>query len=88
MNNRDEFLAETDPRGANSRVWVSGQKLSGGFTLSFPTVAGTIYRVDRTDPLPAAWQPAAINLLGSGGLMTLEMPAGGPTRFFRVVTGE
>lgn len=89
MSNRDEFLAGTDPRNVNSRVWLSGVKSLQGFTLSFPTAAGTIYRVDLTDPLPAGWQPAAVNLLGNGGLMNLEMPAGeGPTRFFRVVTGE
>jgi hypothetical protein len=89
MGNRDELLAGTDPHNVNSRVWLSGEMSLQGFTLSFPTVAGTIYRVDFTDSLPADWRAAAINLLGNGDVMSLEMPAGeGPTRFFRVVTGE
>ena len=89
MSNLDEFLAGTDPLNAASRMWLIGQKSEGGFTISFPTVAGTIYRVERTDSLPGSWQPVLMNLLGDGSLMSLEMPAGdGPKRFFRVVTGE
>ncbi len=89
MSNRDEFLAGTDPRNPASRLWATGQSTPQGFSLSFPTTPGTIYRVDETDALPGTWLPAALHLLGDGNVMTLVLPAGaGPVHFFRVVTGE
>lgn len=89
MNNRDEFLAGTDPRNPASRLWAAGLWSPQGFTISFPTVAGTSYRVDETDALPGSWQPVVLHLLGDGGVMNVALPTKeGAVRFFRVVTGE
>ncbi|WP_265594533.1 M12 family metallopeptidase [Haloferula sp. BvORR071] len=88
MSNLQEFRTGTDPRNANSRLLLMAEKSAGGASLKFPSVAGVIYRIEAADDLPGVWQMAAVNLLGSGVMMELELPSTSRVRFYRLVAGE
>jgi hypothetical protein len=89
MTNAQEFPAGTDPRNAASVFRVSGLAIDDNHVLlSFPTVAGRIYRLERSDGLLGnPWTPVQENIPGTGGILQLTDPAGflQPKRFYRIV---
>lgn len=89
MSNLAEFHAGTDPRNTASRLSATGKRSQDIFTITFPTVAGVAYRVEAADSLPGLWRAAAVNLIGSGGLMEVTFPAqpGLSKEFWRVASG-
>ena len=87
FSNLEEFLAGTAPRDPGSRLFATGQRSGGDFTVSIPSVLGQTYRVDAADSLAGPWASEAIHLHGTGGMMAVTLPAPGPRRFFRVITG-
>ena len=58
LTNAQEFAAGTDPKNAASVLKVTDLAISDGdFVVSFPTVYGKTYRVERSDTLQAARGP-------------------------------
>lgn len=90
ISNLDEFLAGTSPLDPLSRLVVAGRLGEGGFLVSFPSVAGKIYRLESSATLTAPWNQELIHLKGSGGLVeiALPLPENAPRHFFRVGVGE
>lgn len=65
------------------------EKISTNIRISFPTVLGMKYRVERSDSLtPAAWTTITNNIAGSGGVIQVSDPnaANLSMRFYRVAT--
>ena len=87
FSNLDEFLAGTAPGDPASRLFATGVRSGGDFTVSFPSVSGQIYQIDTAASLAGPWLSEAIHLFGTGGIMSVVMPVSGPRRFFRVIAG-
>jgi hypothetical protein len=85
INNRDEFLASTDPNNATSAfrpaVSMAPPKLS--FTLP----ANRSFRIDTSNDL-GQWTPWNVpqnqGLPVAGGLIEIAFPPANPKQFFRV----
>ncbi|MEI8037004.1 MAG: hypothetical protein WCJ14_01315, partial [Verrucomicrobiota bacterium] len=63
---------------------ISGSDL----LLSFPTVSGKTYRVERSDTLQTgSWATVQANIPGTGGTVQVADAAGAaqPKRFYRIV---
>jgi hypothetical protein len=68
-SNYEEYLAGTDPQDANSRLAVRSftPLPGGGLTLTWDTVAGKTYSVQRTTSLaPNQWGTLQNNVQGDG----------------------
>ncbi|MCW1925403.1 M12 family metallopeptidase [Luteolibacter arcticus] len=87
FSNLDEYLAGTAPRDPASRLFATGQRSGESFVVSFPSVPGQTYRVDAAVTPSGPWLSEAMHLHGTGGTMDVTLPASGPRRFFRVITG-
>jgi alpha-L-fucosidase len=87
--NRQEFIAGTDPNSRSSLLKVSQMAKSGNdMQLSFPTVSGKIYRLERSDTLAAdSWTAVQDNIAGTGGVVQITDTNGAaqPKRFYRIV---
>jgi len=61
QSNLHEYLAGTDPLNAASILRVTGNVLTGGFALDWPSVPGKTYQVQYCDTLGSGWAdlPAA-----------------------------
>jgi titin len=88
MNNRQEFLAGTDPTSAASALRIAALTHSNvDVTLSFQSVSGIVYRVEaRDDVVPGGWSVLADELLGTGGALQLTDPGVLvlPSQFYRL----
>lgn len=91
-NNRDEFLAGTDPHGtAVAPSWLGIAVTDAGIELRFRARAGATYTVQYADELggaATAWRRLS-NLPTPAGetVLTVRDPATGPgPRFYRLVT--
>ncbi len=88
MTNAEEFTAGTDPRDAGSMFRVSDATVDGSdVLLSFPTVTGKTYRLERSDDLlNGSWAPVQDNIPGTGG--TVQIPVALDSlhirRFYRI----
>lgn len=73
MTNAQEFAAGTDPQSAVSMLRINQVKASGGdVTVSFATVAGKTYRLDRANAVQSgSWVTVQDNISGSGGVITV-----------------
>jgi autotransporter-associated beta strand protein len=89
LTNTHEFAAGTDPSNAASVLKITSLVVSGNdFTVSFPTVSGKTYRVERSGTLQAgAWTTLLDNIAGTGGTVQVTDVggAGQPKRFYRIV---
>ena len=97
LDNRSEFIAQTDPLDASSALHVSISSSAGGATLSvsFLLPPDRLWSVETTTDL-LTWMPWAVD--GADGLpraaattITLQAPvpdAGAPRRFFRLNLSE
>ena len=89
MTNAQEYTAGTNPTSASSVLKVTDLTISSGkITVSFPTVSGKTYRVERSDTLQAgSWSILQDNIAGTGGTLQVTDPNGAlqPKRFYRVV---
>ena len=88
--NSQEFLTGTDPTNAASTLKVTGLTIGsdGNITVSFSTVSGKAYRVERSDTLQAgSWSVLQDNITGTGDtFQVIDVGgAGQPKRFYRVV---
>ena len=89
MTNLQEFAAGTDPLDARSALRLGQVQVSGSsVTISFPSILGKSYRLERADTLPASsWTVILDYFTGTGGTMQVVDPNGAaqPTRFYHIV---
>ncbi|HZS54494.1 MAG TPA: LamG-like jellyroll fold domain-containing protein, partial [Bryobacteraceae bacterium] len=89
MTNAQEFAAGTNPNDRSSVLKVSQMQVSGNnMLISFQTVSGKSYRVDRNDTLQSnSWVTVLDNIAGTGGTVQVTDSGGAapPRRFYRVV---
>lgn len=89
MTNAQEYAAGTDPTNSASVLRISGISISGNdFVVSFSTVAGKTYRVERSDTLAAgSWTTLLDNIAGTGGTVQVTDvgAAAQSKRFYRIV---
>lgn len=89
-SNAQEYSAGTDPKNPASVLRVSGITKNGNNVLiSFPSVAGKTYRLERSDTLATgSWVTVQGNIAGTGGVIQIADVGGGAVgkRFYRVIT--
>ena len=90
MTNAQEYAAGTNPTNAASLLKVTGLTVNsdGSITVSFLTVSGKTYRVERSDTLHAgSWTTLSDNIPGTGGTVQVTDLDGAlqPKRFYRLV---
>jgi|GEM_PF-1086470 len=87
--NTQEYTAGTDPNNAASVLRVTDLAVGGGnITVSFPTVSGKTYRVERSDTLKSgSWTILQDNIAGTGGVVQIADPGAATQsrRFYRIV---
>ena len=87
--NAQEFAAGTDPNDRTSLLKVGQMAKSGNdMQLSFPTIVGKTYRLERSDTLAAAsWTTVQDNIAGTGATLQITDTNGASQtkRFYRVV---
>ena len=79
----------TDPNSAASVLKISQLQVNGNnFQISFPTVLGKVYRIERSDTLESgSWVTVQDNIAGTGGTLLVTDVGGAaqPKRFYRLV---
>lgn len=87
FNNRQEWIARTDPINAASFFQLSGLAPSPGRAgIQFIAATGRVYTLEaRTNLLSGDWSPVPglVQLPGTNGPMTLADPHSAPFRFYR-----
>jgi hypothetical protein len=89
FTNLQEYLAGTAPLDSNSFFHISDIARDGSdILISFGTVTGRVYSVERTDSLAAGgWQTVTTNVPGTGSIAQIRQ-VGGATqreRFYRLL---
>jgi len=89
MTNVQEYVAGTNPLSATSALRVSGIAINGSdVVVSFPSVAGKTYRIERSDTLQSgSWVTVQANIAGTNGVVQMidSGAAAQLKRFYRVV---
>jgi hypothetical protein len=89
FTNAQEYAAGTDPQNANSQFRITSvNQDEDGFEVTFTSVPGKKYQLQRTDSLTnTLWTSVADNLTPAGGSFTAVDETTGPVgqRFYRVV---
>ena len=90
FTNRQEFVAGTNPNDATSRLVSAGALSGSDFVVSWGSVAGKFYRLERSESLVGSWQAVALHLAGTGGSVQVLVPFSltNARQFFRVTAGE
>lgn len=84
--NASEFISGTDPNNRASLLRITALQPSGNNLLvTFPSVSGKTYRVERSDSL-GAWTPVQNNIAGTGNPVTIQDAGGAEQsrRFYRI----
>jgi hypothetical protein len=87
MSNQQEYLAGTDPTNGVSVLAISSLGPVGNdIQLSFPSVSGKTYTVEKSDTLGSAWSLLQDNVPGTGSPVTVtdSGAASLPHRFYHV----
>jgi len=88
MTNTQELSSGTSPTDPASVLKISQLQASNGdIVLSFPTVTGKIYRVERSDTLQdGSWVTVQGGIAGTGGTIQVSDTGGSaqPKRFYRI----
>jgi fibronectin type 3 domain-containing protein len=73
LPNTQEFAAGTDPNSAASALRVNSVEISGGdAVVSFPTVLGKTYRLERSDTLQSgSWTTVQDHIAGTDGVVQI-----------------
>jgi hypothetical protein len=89
LTNTQEFAAGTDPNNTASVLRVSAVAVNGAdLEVSFPTVAGKAYRLERSDTLRSgSWTTVQDPIAGTGAVVQIADPgaASQSKRFYRVI---
>ena len=87
--NAQEYAAGTDPLNRASVLKVKAMSRTGDdMTVTFSTVAGRTYRLERSDTLQSdSWTTVQGGIVGNGGDLIVIDPAAAsqPRRFYRIV---
>jgi len=89
LTNAQEYAAGTNPTTSSSTLKITQLQASGNdMLISFPSVTGKPYRLERSDTLQSgSWTTVQDNIVGTGN--TVQVPdAGGALqskRFYRIV---
>jgi hypothetical protein len=84
VNNRDEFLAGTDPTNPDSVFRTRLRRAGNAIELEWNAVPGLLYQVEHAGSLSAAaWQAVGQPVVATGSTATLNVPADGPG-FYRI----
>jgi hypothetical protein len=91
MSNLKEYLAGTDPQDPNSVLKITSatrDQATGNVTISFTSVDGHTYAVERSTSLTGSWTPVQSNVVGTGAILSVidTGAAGQPIRYYRVRT--
>lgn len=88
MTNGTEFIAATAAENPTSVFRATATRTGGNLVITFPTVSGKTYRLERSDTLAPVWVNTGLTpVSGNGSVQQFTVPAGSPARrFFRVVT--
>lgn len=86
LSDRDEYIVGSDPNDSSSgRPQSVVGKITGGFQISFATVAGRNYQVEVRDGLVSGdWTALGDPLAGDGSTKTVNDLTELPQRFYRV----
>ncbi len=87
MNNREEWLADTDPTNAISCFQIESIGASSPATVSFlssPNRTYTLWRANRLDPPDWTAVPGQQTIPGNGDMLTLSDDKEAPQLFHRV----
>jgi hypothetical protein len=79
-----EYLAGTDPRSAASafKVGTASTDASTQFSLTFPAIAGKLYRISESSDL-TTWTPLLPHIFATTtGIQSATLPLGGETKVF------
>jgi hypothetical protein len=87
FSNLQEFYAGTNPQTNSSALRVTSvQKSSSDVVVTFSSVAGKMYRVEKKDDLTlATWTLLVDQIVGTGGPLVITDPGAAtlPKRFYR-----
>jgi len=87
--NADEYAAGTNPTDRSSVLRVSDVEVrNNDVVVSFPTVSGKTYRLDRSDTLQDdSWSVVQDNIAGTGGIVQITDAgaAASSKSFYRIV---
>jgi hypothetical protein len=91
MSNLQEYLAGTDPQDPNSVLRItsaSRDPLTGNVTISFTSVDGHTYAIERSASVQGPWTAVQSNIVGTGATLSVTDTTGAvlPIRFYRVRT--
>ena len=90
--NAQEYISGTNPNSRSSSLRISQMQASGNDMLvSFPTVVGKTYRVERSDTLQTgSWTAVQYNIGGTGGTLQVIDSGGAaqPRRFYRLIVTQ
>jgi hypothetical protein len=90
--NLQEFISGTGPKDRSSLLKFNQVNTVGGDTqLSFATVAGKTYRIERSDSLaPDSWNVVQAHITGTGSVVTCSDANGSGLlkRFYRIVAEQ
>jgi hypothetical protein len=89
LTNAQEYVAGTNPNDRNSVLKISQAAKNGNDMLvSFPSVSGKTYSVERSDTLQSgSWTTVQSGIPGNGGTVQVTDTGGAaqPRRFYRVI---
>jgi hypothetical protein len=87
--NEQEYASGTDPNSRASLLRIAAMQASGSdMQLTFPSVTGRTYRVERSDTLlEGSWSTVQDNISGTGVPIQVTDPSGAAQakRFYRIV---
>jgi hypothetical protein len=90
--NAQEMVAGTNPKNPTSYLKMSGVTKNGSdVILSFPTVTGKTYRLERSNTLlNDSWTTMQNNIAGTGGTVQITDPAGAASGrcFYRLIVQQ
>ncbi|MEO5917885.1 MAG: M12 family metallopeptidase [Luteolibacter sp.] len=90
FTNLQEFIAGTNPNSSSSRLVSTGVVSASDYVVSFGTVTGKFYRLERSETLLGAWETISIHIAGTGGVVAVPVPLSPSAnrQFFRIAAGE
>jgi subtilisin-like proprotein convertase family protein len=86
ISNFNEFILGTPPNSGKSQYPITTANAGGNIGITFPTLTGRTYKVERSDTSAAPWTTVQQGIAGTGSNQTATDTggAGQPRRFYRV----
>ena len=85
FSNRDEWLANTDPRDKSSNAKLRVRRGDEGLVLTWSTVPGRIYQVQSSALAPIHWENLGAPILARGRTETCKHSGADKGLLFRVI---